>query len=88
MTRSGTGTSLQVPRFGAVTDLATADFALPGNQQFNIKNEGTEDVTLEVIPADEESETFVSTKFAVGWNEEIVRKIKTNAASMTLKWGY
>ena len=88
MNRSGTGTSLQVSRFGAVTNLATADFALSGNQQFNIKNEGTEEVTLEVIPADVETETFVSTKFAVGWNEEIVRKIKTNVASMTLKWGY
>jgi hypothetical protein len=88
MNRSGTGTSLQVSSFGVVTDLATTDFALPGNLQFNIKNEGTDDVTLEVIPADQEAETFISTKFSPGWNEEIVRKIKQNAVSMTLKWGY
>ena len=88
MNRSGTGESLQPSNFGPVTDLDTADFALPGNQQFNIKNDGTETVTLEVIPADVATETFVSTKFAVGWNEEIVRKIKTNAASLTLLWGY
>ena len=74
--------------FGAVTNLATADFSLTGNQQFNIKNEGDEAGTLEVIPADDETETFVSTKFDPGWNVEAVRKIKTNAASMTLKWGY
>lgn len=74
--------------FGVVTNLATADFALTGNQQFNIKNDGTEAVTLEVIPADVATETFVSTKFAVGWNEEIVRKIKLNAASLTLLYGY
>lgn len=88
MSRNGTQDSLQVSMFGAVTDLATADFALTGNQQFNIKNDGTEAVTLEVIPADVETETFVSTKFAVGWNEEIVRKIKLNTASLTLLWGY
>jgi len=88
MSRNGTQDALQVSMFGAVTDLDTADFALAGNQQFNIKNDGADTVTLEVIPADAADDTFVSTKFAVGWNEEIVRKIKTNAASLTLLWGY
>ena len=88
MSRNGTQDALQVSMFGAVTGLDTADFSLPGNQQFQIKNEGTAAVTLEVIPADAETETFVSTSFDPGWNVEIVRKIKTNTTSMTLKWGY
>lgn len=88
MSRNGTQDALQVSMFGAVTNLATADFSLPGNQQFQVKNEGTSAVTLEVIPADDEAETFVSTSFDPGWNVEAIRKIKTNAASMTLKWGY
>jgi hypothetical protein len=88
MSRNGTQDALQPSMFGAVTNLATANFSLPGNQQFQVKNEGTAAVTLEVIPADDETETYVSTVFDPGWNVEVVRKIKLNTASLSLKWGF
>lgn len=87
-TRSGEFVSMQVADFG-VMDVSAGDFSLSGGQKFQIKNEGTDTVTLEVIPAQATTNTYISTKFDPGWNPEIVRKVKQNATSgLALKWGY
>ena len=87
-TRSGEYVSSQVADFG-VMDLSSVDFALTGGQKFQIKNEGTDAVTLDVIPASAATDTYVSTKFDPGWNPEIVRKVKKNTTSgLALKWGF
>jgi len=78
--------SLQVPNFGAVTDLETDNFSLPDDAPFVIKNDNDEPVTLEVIPAG--GSAFVETVMAVGWNPEIVKEIKTTAGGGSLLWGY
>lgn len=87
--RSGVMMSEQVAMFDTITDLGTADFTLPEGMAFLIKNEGTTDVTLEVIPAASELETYQPVKFSPGWNPELVRAIKTNESTLpTLKYGY
>jgi hypothetical protein len=87
-TASGEFVSLQAGLFG-IMDISTADFSITGNKKFYIKNEGTEAVSLEVIPAAAETDTYVTVKFDPGWNLEIVRKVKTNTGTLpTLLWGY
>jgi formaldehyde-activating enzyme involved in methanogenesis len=87
-TRSGADLSLQLAKFG-VMDLAAANFKIEGNTKFQVKNEGSDAVNLEVIPADAEDDTFISVKFEVGWNPEIVREVKKNTTEgLALKWGY
>lgn len=49
-TRSGEYVSSQVADFG-VMDISAQDFSLSGGQKFQVKNEGSDAVTLEVIPA-------------------------------------
>lgn len=86
--RSGEGLSLQLGKFGAMS-LASANFKIEGNVKFQVKNEGAEAVTLEVIPADADNDTFISTKFDPGWNPEIIREVKVNTTEgLALKWGY
>lgn len=87
-TRSGESLSLQAGMFD-VMDISTADFSIAGNQKFHIKNEGTAAVSLEVIPAAAETDTYVPVSFDPGWNSEIVRKVKKNTGTLpTLLWGY
>jgi len=86
-TRSGEYISAQVADFGPI-DVSEGNFSLSGGQKFQIKNEGTEAVTLEVIPASAATDTFIATVFDPGWNPEIVRAVKENAATLSLKWGY
>ena len=87
-TRSGEYVSSQVADFAAM-DLSSVDFSLAGGQKFQVKNEGTDAVTLDVIPASAVANTSISTKFDPGWNPAIVRQVKQNAASgLALKWGY
>jgi hypothetical protein len=85
-TRTGVRTSLQISAFGAVTGLSAANFSLAEKKAFLIKNDGTENVTLEVLPA--VGSTWVETVFQPGWNPEIVQMIRKNANSLTLLWGY
>ena len=82
-------TSLQVSNMGVVNNLATADFDNAG-RVFLIKNDGTDTVELEVNLASMAQGQYVTTKFEVGWNPELVRSIKQNASasSYDLKWGY
>jgi hypothetical protein len=87
-TASGEHVSLQVALFN-ILDISTADFSIEGNKKFYIKNEGTVAVSLEVIPAASEEDTYVTVSFEPGWNLEIVRKVKTNTGTLpTLLWGY
>lgn len=90
--RKGDNLSLQPSVIGAITDLSTKNFKLPNNAAFLIKNEGTEEVALEVkLFGMEDSDEFVSTLFSVSprWNPELVKEIKLNAtAGITLKYGY
>lgn len=86
-TRLGAAISPQISRIGVITNLSESNFSLPGIP-FNIKNDGQTAVNLEVNLWDMEPGTYISTRFEVGWNPEIVREVKRNATSdMSLKWG-
>lgn len=86
--------SLQVSMWGAITALDTDDFEIKTTsgtvRDFLIKNEGTENVTLSVLPASEKDPTaYVSTVFEPGWNAEICSKIESEGVAVAnLKWGY
>lgn len=96
--RSGVMMSEQVAMFDFITDLNTADFKIANpddsqsesNMAFLVKNEGTSEVTLEVIPAAApEGADYQENKFYPGWNPELIRAIKTNTNTLpTLKYGY
>jgi len=83
----GAAVSAQISKMGEVTNLATANFSVPG-LPFNIKNDGQVAVNLEVNLWGMEPGTYIETRFEVGWNPEIVREIKQNGnIAATLKWG-
>jgi hypothetical protein len=84
--RAGGEVSPQISEMGAITGLDSANFSLP-NKSFNIKNDNAAEVTLEVNLSDMDKGTYISTKFEVGWNPEIVREIKMTSAGGDLKWG-
>ena len=79
-------TSPQVSLFGKVTNLASKNFKLSQNAPFLIKNDNADEVILEVMPR--HGTAFVSTKFAPGWNPEIVTEIKKASAKGDLLWGF
>lgn len=86
-TRSGEFISAQIGKMGAIDGLADADFALADGQVFNIKNDGTQAVTLEVKLAG--MDDFIETQIECGWNPEIVKAVKqTSLSGINLKWGY
>lgn len=89
-TRSGEQVSAQIGKMGSITDLATADFSLSDGVNFNIKNENTAPITLEVQLAGMADNETVQTTFSLGWNPEIVKRIVKNASlsNYNLKWGY
>lgn len=88
-TRSDQVVSAQIGKMGAITGLQDGDFSLEGNMPFNIKNDGVQQVELEVRLAGDKTGTFVSTVFYPGWNPEIVSAVRqTTAAGLNLKWGY
>lgn len=82
----GRSVRLQLPNFGHVVGLGEADFTMEDSLPFLIKNDNEESVTLEVIPAG--GEDYVETIFAVGWNPEIVKAIKTTQSGGSLLWGW
>nr|DAN62640.1 MAG TPA: hypothetical protein [Caudoviricetes sp.] len=87
--RNGEVISAQVSMFGPITGLNDGNFHLEDGNAFLIKNDGTAEVELEVLPAGSTDGEFVTTKFATGWNPEIVKEIKATSLSMlNLKFGY
>lgn len=70
----------------AIANLASQDFSLPDDEPFIIKNDNDDVVILEVKYIDGD-DTWVSTKFQVGWNPDIVKAIKTTATGGALLWG-
>lgn len=89
LTRSNEVVSAQIGKMGAITGLQDGNFSLEGGMPFNIKNDGEEQVELEVKLAGDETDSFVSTVFYPGWNPEIVNAVKqTSQADLNLKWGY
>ena len=89
-TRSGEMVSAQVARFGDIdiSALQNDNFKLADGNAFLIKNEGSDKVTLEVIPAASKEDVFVACVFDVGWNPELVREIKsTSLSNVVLKFG-
>lgn len=87
LTASGAATTLQISKMGVITNLAVADFALPGNALFMLKNDGPAQIELEVKLAD--SDEWILTKFDPGWNPEILKAVKINvSADINLKYGY
>ena len=80
--------SAQIGKMGVISGLDTANFVM-SETPFNIKNDGSEAVELEVRLWSMEPGQFVKTRFEMGWNPEIVREIKqTSNANLNLKWGY
>ena len=81
--------SAQIGKMGVIDGLQENNFSLPDGQCFNVKNDGTQAVSLQVQLPGMESDEFVETKFEVGWNPEIVKVVKqTSLSSINLKWGY
>ena len=81
--------SAQIGKMGVIDGLQESDFSLPDGQCFNVKNDGTQAVSLQVQLPGMESDEFVETKFEVGWNPEIIKIVKqTSLSSINLKWGY
>lgn len=88
-TRSGAVASLQVAQMGSI-DLTGGDFKLHEERSFQIKNDGTTSIELEVkLAGMHPTDEWVRTKFDCGWNPEIIREIKqANLPGTNLKWGY
>lgn len=89
-TRSGQSVSVQIGVFYPITDLGTKNFKLP--RPFQIKNDGEEDIFLEVTGSGMATGTFIKTKFPGGgtWSPEIIKEIKQNPEheGAELIWGY
>jgi hypothetical protein len=81
--------SAQIGKMGVIDGLSENDFSLSDGQCFNIKNDGTQSVSLEVRLAGMKSGEFIETNFDAGWNPEIVKAVKqTSLSDLNLKWGY
>jgi hypothetical protein len=81
--------SAQIGKMGSISNLNNANFSLSDGQPFNIKNDGTQYVELQVRLNGMAEGEFVTTKFEVGWNPEIVKEVKqTSLTSLNLKYGY
>ncbi|PDP62346.1 hypothetical protein CLI79_03490 [Porphyromonas gingivalis] len=87
--RSGEQASIQIGKIGEIKGLENGDFSLPDGQCFNLKNDGVSAVELTVQLAGMEEGDFVTTRFDVGWNPEIIKVVRqTSQPSGSLKWGY
>lgn len=87
VTRIGAGVSAQIARMGEIT-FTDGEFRIPNNVPFQIKNDGEEAVTLEVLLDQMWEGNFIETSFAPGWNPEIVRAVKEPEGTVDLKYGY
>ena len=88
-TRSGEMVSAQIGKMGVIDNLTSGDFSLVDGQCFNVKNDGTQAVELQVQLATMGNGEFVETKFEVGWNPEIVKPVKqTPISRFNQLWGY
>lgn len=88
-TRSGEQVSQQIAKMGVIDGLESGSFKLPDGMCFNVKNDGSTPVTLLVQLAGMQDGDFVSTRFDVGWNPEIIKVVKqTSLSGLNLKWGY
>lgn len=89
VTRSGEQISAQIAKMGVIAGLEKENFSLSSGQNFQIKNDGVQPVSLQVQLAGMEEGTFIETTFEIGWNPEIVRVVKaTSLSGINLKWGY
>lgn len=87
--RSGEQASIQIGKIGEIKGLENGDFSLLDGMCFNLKNDGTTPVELTVQLAEMEEGDFVTTRFDVGWNPEIIKVVRqTSQPSGSLKWGY
>jgi hypothetical protein len=87
-TRSGDMVSPQIGRIGVISGLNDANFQIAGTP-FNLKNDGETAVTLSVNLWSMQHGEFVTTRFEIGWNPEIIREIQqTSLTNLALKWGY
>lgn len=86
-TRSGEHVSAQIGKMGIID--VSGDFSLANGQCFNIKNDGTQPVSLTVQLAGMSDADFIETQFDCGWNPEIIKVVKsTSQSGINLKWGY
>ena len=89
ITRSGEMISAQIGKMGAIVGLQESDFSLPDGQCFNVKNDSTQPIALQVQLAGMPDGEFIETIFEVGWNPEIVKEVKqTSLSNINLKYGY
>lgn len=88
-TRSGEQISAQIAKMGVIDGLQNGDFLLQSGNAFQIKNDGVQPVKLQVQLAGMDEGNFIETTFEIGWNPEIVKKVKaTSLSGINLKWGY
>lgn len=78
----------QVAVMGRI-DLTDQDFTLEEGSNFYIKNEGSDPVLLDVVPAGNADGDFIQTTFFPGWSVEVVKRIKQSSdKGLNLLFGY
>lgn len=89
MTRSGEMYSDQIGNMGTIENLDKSNFKLEDGSSFQIKNDGSEVIELDVRLAGMPKSEFVTTRFEHGWNIEIIEEVKQkDVPYFNLKWGY
>lgn len=74
------------PQIGTMGEIdLTNDFSI-SRKYFLVKNDGEDDVTLEVKLAN--TDEWIETTFYVGWNVELVKAVKAKTGTYNLKYGY
>lgn len=86
-TRSGQMVSAQIAKMGVI-DATKSNFALDGGVAFNIKNDASAPVSMDIRLAGMPKGEFITTTIEMGWNPEIVVEVKATSAPHNLKWGY
>lgn len=77
--------SIQVSQIGAI-DISSADFTLPNNAPFLIKNNNEDAVSIEVKPID--NDNFVATTIpGNSWEPILVKAVKAQTGVSNLQYG-
>ena len=83
MSRKGTSDTTNI---GLIENVDMA-VGYKGDSPVNVKNNGTEAVTLSVHMYDEAPGIYVETTFYCGWNPEIIDEIQANASVSNIQIG-
>ena len=83
MSRKGTSDTSNI---GLIENVDMA-VGYKGDSPVNVKNNGTEAVTLSVHMYDESPGIYVETTFYPGWNPEIIDEVQANAEVSNIQIG-